>query len=72
MMSDGQMDRHNQNSQPPENKKVQGKYIKVVQPGLYIVTCQTRTALVKFGLRNLIVYFLLGQLAHLGVLNTVS
>ncbi len=32
------------------------------------MTCQTRTALVKFSLRNLIVYFLLCQLAHLGVL----
>ncbi len=31
---------------------------------IYIVTCQTRTALVKFSLRNLIVYFLLCQLAH--------
>ena len=32
-----------------------------------IMTCQARTALVKFSLRNLIVYFLLCQLAHLGV-----
>ncbi len=31
----------------------------------HIVTCQTRTALVKFSLRNLTVYFLLCQLAHL-------
>ena len=36
-----------------------------------IVTCQTRTALAKFSLGNFIVYFLLCQLAHLGVLNTV-